>query len=651
VIVNDLCEKELLRPRKTEPLKGAIDKLNKEEKVPSNIIASMLNLNSLSAFGAHPKDFDPEQVRPVLINLTTIIKWYLKYKAMVAGVSETKTVDQRIPEQPDTQEQTIPRKRYLKIPITIGSAIVVIIIVLIFTIDLFNIFSRNRLENLRSKGKISIAVLPFQNFTNDTRWNSWPLTIQSTLTSELSQYQDELSVRGMESIEYLVQSQGLTDYASISPSVGRQISKKLNADFFITGSITTDNVIIRIDAQLIDTKTGAVLHPFRREVPYKKEINLQTIDALSEEVENYLMLSQQQKKLPDEQLSLVSTSYHEAYRAYIEGKNAWGKGNMESASQYLSEAVRIDSNFSFAAILLGWTYLSRGMPEEAKECILKVYKKIDQIPSPHVRTKLKDIHALFTDGPAARIKYLKELPNYDDQDPHNYSDLGSVYNTLGRYDEAIPELKKALGIYENWGVKPFAAFQYNWLGRAYHETGQYRKEKKLYRKAEKDFPDAAGLIQRQAILFLSIGNTSRANEYIEKYKSVRKDNSATEASITNSLANIYRQADSLDKAEEYYREVLDKHGDTPQRMYRLAWFLIDTERDIGEGIQLIDKVLDSIPDNWRYLDTKGWGLFKQGDIEQAMKFLNKSDSLMPIYNHRIYLHKHEVEKALAALTE
>src|SRR5210317_1842892 len=73
VIVTDLCECELGRPRKTEPLKGVIDKLYKEEKVPPNIITSMHNLNSLSTFGAHPKDFDPEQVKPVLNNLTIII--------------------------------------------------------------------------------------------------------------------------------------------------------------------------------------------------------------------------------------------------------------------------------------------------------------------------------------------------------------------------------------------------------------------------------------------------------------------------------------------------------------------------------------------------------------------------------------------------
>ena len=80
VIITDMCECELKRPRGTEPLKGIIDKLNKDKKVPSHIITSMHGLNDLSTYGTHPKDFDPEQVKPVLVNLDIIIKWYLKYK-------------------------------------------------------------------------------------------------------------------------------------------------------------------------------------------------------------------------------------------------------------------------------------------------------------------------------------------------------------------------------------------------------------------------------------------------------------------------------------------------------------------------------------------------------------------------------------------
>src|SRR4030066_1084330 len=102
VIITDLCECELKRPRKTEPLKGIIDKLNKEEKVPSHIVASMHGLNELSTFGTHPKEYDPEQVRPTLINLETVLKWYMKFKNIqILPVSETREllVDEPVKEK------------------------------------------------------------------------------------------------------------------------------------------------------------------------------------------------------------------------------------------------------------------------------------------------------------------------------------------------------------------------------------------------------------------------------------------------------------------------------------------------------------------------------------------------------------------------
>ena len=96
VIVTDLCETELKRPRKTEPLKGIIDKLNKEEKVPSYIITSMHGLNSLSTYGAHPKDFDPDQVKPALNNLAIIMKWYLTYKGIEISINPFSTEEEVI---------------------------------------------------------------------------------------------------------------------------------------------------------------------------------------------------------------------------------------------------------------------------------------------------------------------------------------------------------------------------------------------------------------------------------------------------------------------------------------------------------------------------------------------------------------------------
>jgi predicted ATPase len=109
VIITNLCECELKRERGTEPLKGIIDKLNKEKKVPSNIITSMDHLNSLSVYGTHPKEFDPQQVRPALINLVIIFNWYLNYLNIKAPEAE---------EIAEKGKRPVDKKHNLPIPMT-----------------------------------------------------------------------------------------------------------------------------------------------------------------------------------------------------------------------------------------------------------------------------------------------------------------------------------------------------------------------------------------------------------------------------------------------------------------------------------------------------------------------------------------------------
>src|SRR4030042_3727191 len=162
VIITDLCEHELRRPRKTEPLKGIIDKLNREEKVPPNIITSMDHLNSLSTFGAHPKDFDPEQVKPVLNNLATIIKWYLKYKE-IQSIGSLKSEESKH----EIKEPVIPKEgkqKPQKKLIVLLSGLLLVATVAVVVLLVFNIIGGHKQTKELEK---SIAVLPFLNDSPD----------------------------------------------------------------------------------------------------------------------------------------------------------------------------------------------------------------------------------------------------------------------------------------------------------------------------------------------------------------------------------------------------------------------------------------------------------------------------------------------------
>jgi Tfp pilus assembly protein PilF len=269
---------------------------------------------------------------------------------------------------------------------------------------------------------------------------------------------------------------------------------------------------------------------------------------------------------------------------------------------------------------------------------------------PSLKIYTNQLYAYYFQTPLEQEKYLKQLLEFDEQMPTLYIQLGLVYSRIYNYDKAIPEYEKALEIFKKWDSKPLSIIYYVYLGTAYHKTGQYIKEKKLYKKAEHDFPDDLQLLYNQAILSLTEKDTIAANNYIEKYKSIRKDNSWSEAAINNTLANIYSEAGILDKAEEYYRKALLLQPDSPLRMNNLGYFLINNYRNIKEGLGLIDMALNLKPDNYDFLDSKGWGLYKQGKYYEALTTLQNSWDLRmknAIYDHETFLHLEEAKKAVA----
>jgi tetratricopeptide (TPR) repeat protein len=652
VIITDLCECELKRPRKTEPLKGIIDKLHKEEKVPSHIITSMHGLNELSTYGAHPKDFDPEQVKPVLVNLDIIIKWYLKYKQIVTigrtEVEEEKVQlrkepleEVKIVERTEVQEKTAKAGKSRLISIVALAAILIIAAVLVYPI----IFKRNTLEKLRSSGeRISIAVMPFQNMTNDTLWDIWQRGIQDNLITALSNSQD-LKVRNKESVNRLLQKESPSNYASVMPSIGGLISKQLDADVFVSGSINKVGQITRLNAQLTDSQTDDVFKSFQIDGPSDEIFH--SVDSLSSMVMDFLIISKLVNELPSYKRYLPATTSPEAYRCYLQGESARSKKDYATAKKMFAQALSIDTNYAHMDLMLSVVCVNQGAYIEARKWSDKAYSKVDRM-SNELKILTNRNHAFFYETPVEEIKYLRLYLEIDDKFPGTYYDIGLKYSNIFEYDKAIPEFVKALDIYHKLRMKPWWIYNYTELGYAYHNTKQYKKEKKIYDEAEKDFPNESTLTWRQAILYLTIGDTMQANKYLKKYNTIYKENSWPEAALARNLGWAYTQAGMQDEAEESFRRAVSLEPKNGFWYYYLGLHLIDKDRNIDEGLQMIDKALELLPNyEWLFLDYKGWGIYKQGKYQDALQVLEKSWKLQPYYNHEKFLHLQEVRKAIA----
>ncbi len=531
------------------------------------------------------------------------------------------------------------------------SGIAILVILIIATVfSYLKIFKKNTLDELISSAeKISVAVMPFQNMTNDTIWDIWQDGIKDELISSLSNNPEELKVRQTEAVNGLIKSKGLTDYASISPSLASFLSRKLDANILVFGSIKQAGLLIRLNAQLIDSKTEEVFKSFQVEAPSKEEMIFPVIDSLSRMIKNFLILSKLRKEAsPDLQRS-PSTNSPEAYRYFIYGTSAFYKRDYSAAVTLYSQAMAIDSNFLLAASMNSFAYNNQDLYDHAKKWCLRVYEKKEQM-SVIQKAHTSWMYASYFETPYEQIKYLKQELEFDNQRPTHFYELGWNFFNLYQYDNAIFAFKKALEIYKKWGSKPMWVFNYTLLGYSYHKTEQYKKERKVYRKAEQDFPDEPLLIYRQAVLKLCESNSRDAQVLLEKYKSILREKPTKEAVIATNLAEIYSEAGVCDKAEEYYRHALSLEPENPIIINNLAYFLIDEEQNITKGMELADKALELSPHNYDYLETKGWGLYKQGKYQEALDVLQKSWELRmknAVYDHEAFLHLEAAKKAIA----
>jgi len=571
--------------------------------------------------------------------VAVILSWIFDFTPQ--GIKKTESL-----EESDSKEIVAkPVRRKLRASYVLNAILIIAVIILAYP----KIFKRNTLEKLRSSGeRIAVAVMPFQNMTNDTTWNIWQDGIRDELIASLSNNPDELQVRRPESITSLIKSKGLTNYASITPSVAGTLSQKLEADVFISGNIKQANGTIRLNAQLSDSKTEEVIKSFQ--IDGTSENILHMLDSISGRIQDYLVISKLRRKLPynaDEFQKLLTSDSPEAFEYVIQGRKAFYDVDFPSAIKLFSRALEIDSNLIVAYSFLSLAYKNLGIEDLSEKWLLKAYEKRDQMTM-YQKTYIDWHYAVQFETPQEQIMYCKQVLEFDDQDAGIYYILGYGYRDLNQFDKVIPTLERHLDIYDKWDSKPVWVFSYTILGEAYHNMGMFRKEEKLYKKAELDFPDNQFILQRQIPLALTMGDTVAENQYIEKYISVRKAKSHPEANIITGVGLGYYEAGIFNKAEEYYRKALAMEPDSPGRMNRLAFLLIDKERNIDEGMKLVNKALELSPDNSEFLDCKGWGLYKKGNFNEALEILEKNwKSIQPRYNHIFYLHLEAAKKAAA----
>src|SRR5437763_3365681 len=205
-------------------------------------------------------------------------------------------------------------------------------------------FSRYRVRSTIPPPEKSIAVLPFENRSEDKANAYFADGIQDEILSRLSKIAD-----------LKVISRTSTQHYKSAPQNLPEIAKQLGVAHILEGSVQKRGDAVRVNVQLIKAANDSHLwaDTFDRKLIDVFFVESEVAKAIAEQLRVHLTGREEQI------LAAKPTENVEAYDAYLRGlaynlKTATTPANSLGAQKYLREAVRLDAKFAVAWALLSY---------------------------------------------------------------------------------------------------------------------------------------------------------------------------------------------------------------------------------------------------------------------------------------------------------
>ncbi len=525
--------------------------------------------------------------------VSIILSWI--FDITPEGFTKTESMEEGSVPSAATAPAPDPKKRGIK-----GSDVVIAVMFVAVCILLYpKIFKRDKFENIRQEdGRISIAVMPFQNMTNDTLWNVWQVGIQNELISNLSN-STELSVRQYQTMQEILQNSTRVNSASLTPSLAGEISRKLDANTFIQGGIKTAGKAVRLNAQLVDANSEEIFKTFLVEGSSEEDIFLLT-DSLSRLVRNYMEIRVLERNVEYDLRSGSNTTSAEAFRYYIQGLNSYFAGDNKAAIDQFKQSIDIDPGFFAAYNWLLEAYEDFGFLsqdyaqiENAKQ-LLNILMRWDQADLSRLeQLSFRMIRSKYIDkDPQQYIHQCKLMLEFDPQQRIIWYNLGEAYESIHQLDKAIEAYEKSFEISNQWGIDGGWVKSYANLGAAYHQKGDHKKEAEIYEEGLSKFTMHQDLTRRQAKCAFSRGDSSNGLEYIAAYKKTTMEEYFwSEAEVDHRISHLYAELAYYDQAEELWRYTIQREPQSDYHKRCFAEFLILNDVNIDEGLELVNGIL------------------------------------------------------------
>jgi len=387
----------------------------------------------------------------------------------------------------------------------------------------------------------SIIVLPFENLSNDPRQEYLADGISEDIITDLSRLSNLLVIASNTSIKYKGKQ--------VTPE---EVGADLNVGFVLKGSIRQIGTSVRVNVQLVNTKTGfnTWAQRYDRNVTevfaVQDAVTHRIVEALSIKITNQEKLRQ----------VLRATDSLEAYDFFQEGqkffKSSTKEGNAQAREMY-RKAIELDASYGRAYGALAVTLIMdfrRGWadaPVETLDRALVLAKQAVALDAsaPQTYWALGFVYLTrkeYDNAEKATEQAISIAPNYAD----GYGLLALINSYLGQSKKAIELNNKAIR------YNPYYSFEYLvTYGIAYYTMGGYDAAITALEQGQDRNPNAIHIKLPLAASYVRAGRQDDAEWVVTELRAL---------SPTASISDLEKTIPYVPELKQAFLEDLRKAG-------------------------------------------------------------------------------------------
>jgi TolB-like protein/Flp pilus assembly protein TadD len=190
----------------------------------------------------------------------------------------------------------------------------------------------------------SIAVLPFENMSGDPEQEHFADGITTDIIATLSKFKNMRTVARYSILQYRDQKTSIADIAA-----------QQKVRYILEGSVRKSGERIRVSAELIDSQNDQACWSER----YDRDLD--DLFAVQDEITRSIALAMK-VQFDDGEMALHRSKGATSIRAWeltltaVDLADTYIRQNVLDAREMVNQAIRLDPEYAYAWITLGWTY-------------------------------------------------------------------------------------------------------------------------------------------------------------------------------------------------------------------------------------------------------------------------------------------------------